>query len=389
MNPLSFISNLFNTPEQRQSIYQSTGITPPTLVNQSVLPNMSTPYGPARGTTSGQVLQSAPLTGGSGSGGGGGTGGGGAAAPTSPTVPTAPEGPSQDDFNNALSEYFAPAAARLDTLRSNAEAGLPLAEQKLRTSHEEALVPLEERLTTGLQGIEEQRGETAEGRENTISSIRRFVNEAAQRGLTRFGAGSSAGGAFSEIVGREAAGQLGQAENIATKAFSKLSTDARNLQDFVGRQKTVLAQKLEDGLNTVREEFRNRIAEIDAQRGQLEQAKAQAKLDELATARQRAFDLQDAADAYARQIDLFEREKESQLAQQYAVNQGVSTEALNLFSKLAPSVGYVAAANLTGIDPSQLQGVVAPYGSAQYRDLGNGLLQNIQTGEVVDAYTQQ
>lgn len=313
-------------------------------------------------------------------------GGSGAGKNTTTTNPTASDfgAPSAGDFNAAIDEIYNPAMERLNSLYGQLESQQPLALQQLQTSYNQSLLPLDERLTQGQADIQSQQQDVRTGEMDAMSQARRLYNELTQNTIARYGAGSSAGPAISEIIGREVSNQMGNARNIAGQAYQKLTTDARNLSDFIGRQKEVLGQKLADAQETIRAEFRARAAEIDAQRGALAQSKSEQKLAELQRARERAFQLQDQADAFARQLTMFENEKAAELASRYNVNQGISTEALNAFRQLAPVVGTEAAAGLAGVDLSSVRGVTAPFGTGGYRELPDGRLMDIYTGEVVD-----
>lgn len=300
--------------------------------------------------------------------GGGGTEGGGVSL--------------DDAFLQAMNDYYSPAYSRLDLLKQNYEQQLPVSQQQVENSYTEALQPIEQRLTTGTQQIQKQQTETQEGKENAISQARRLYNELMQKGITRFGAGSSAGPAYSEIVGQTTAQQIGGSENVAQKAFNDLSTDLRNLQDFTSQQKVTLADKKKTALDQLRVDFDTKMREIEGQKGVLDQAKAEQKIDELVRARERAYQIEDAATAFQRQIDLFEKGKAAELAQSYSVNQGISSQALTQFRNLI-NTGFspLQASQLTGIDLSQVQGVVSPTNAWKQNEYGRWV--NTVTGQII------
>jgi hypothetical protein len=155
----------------------------------------------------------------------------------------------------------------------------------------------------------------------------------------------------------------------------------RNLQDFVSKQKITLGEKKQTALDQVKADFDTKMREIEGQKGVLDQAKAQQKMDELISARQRAYDIEDAATSFQRQIDLFEKEKSYQLSQSYSVNTGISNQALTQFRNLMSSgLTPTQASQLTGVDLSQIQGTISPTNA--WKDLGNGTYMNLTTGEV-------
>ena len=306
--------------------------------------------------------------------------------PTSNIDFNAPQAPSEGDFFAALDAEFNPAFESLNVTEQRAREDAPIAEDQIRTSYQQALGPLEENRIAQENLLGEQTRDVETGREDAISSARRQFQELTQANLARFGAGTSASGAQAELLGREIARSIGGTRRAATEALGKLQNEGVRLTEFVGRQKINLEQKMQDAIGNVQREFRDKIDEINSQRGQLESQKAQARQGVLVAARNRAFEIQDAADAFKRELELFNKEKAAQLQAQFQSNQGISAKALAAFVANRAKVGTEAAisgvSSAYGTDPEllrNLSGEITP--QTNLRPLGNGIFQNIDTGE--------
>lgn len=273
----------------------------------------------------------------------------------------------------------------LDELERQYEAERAPAEARLEASFQEGLLPLQEREAEQQSLIEQQQQAVREQEESAISQARRRFNELMQRGISRFGAGTSAGPAFSEIIGRATAEQLGTAGNIATQGFNALADESRRLKDFVGRQR----ENLENQKNIAKQELQNQFAEnlrqIRAQKGQAAIEKQNAMVDALREIRAQALQIELADRAYQQQLNLFEKQKASELARSYAVNTAPSATAINALANLSERFGLpgaLAIAPQLGVDTSVLQGIINlgalqnvvedPPGSGVYIDLNTG-----------------
>lgn len=315
-----------------------------------------------------------------------GFGGGGSTATASVTnTDTGGQSDSERDFaaefEQALNDYYNPAFSRLDSLEQGYNQELPTAQAGVENSFADAINTVNNNFAQSEAGIQAQSRDVDSGKKSAISQARQLYNELSQRGLSRFGAGTSAGGAYSEIIGRQTAQNMGSAEQTAADANVKLDNELRNLTNFVTTQKTNLGEKKKTALAQLKNDFDAKIRDINAQRGQLESDKAAQRIAELQNARQRAYEIETADKAFQRQIDLFNEEKKSALASQYSVNGGISTQAINAFKSLAPVIGTVAAAKMAGLDLSTVQGMIRPQ-ATQWKSMGDGRWINTETGEM-------
>lgn len=261
-----------------------------------------------------------------------------------------------DPYAAAIEQMFAPTASYLESLEKSYQEKLPLAEEQLKTSYEEALIPVEERQATQQALIGKQQQDVETQRQSALAQSRQLYNEMVQNIVSRFGAGVSTGPAAMELLGRQAYGQISGVQQTAEKALSALTDETKRLADFAGRQKEVLATKKQQALEGLRQEFRDKLLAVQGMRAASEVEKAKARLGAMQEYRDRAWAIQDADTTYQQQLALFEQTKQSQLAQTFSANTGIGPEASLTFTRLiASGKGFLPeqAARITGIDLSQ------------------------------------
>lgn len=307
--------------------------------------------------------------------------GGSGPTPTAATTAPAGSGFDMNAWNDALNTYYSPAYSRLDSLAQQYRDQEPLAEQQVNNQYNQALIPIEDNLNTGTSNISQQRQDVYQGQQSAISQARQLYNELMQQGIAKFGAGSSAGPAYAAILGKQTSSNIGGAMQTATNANSKLDSELNNLTKFIGSQKSSLAEQKLTAIGKVQQDLKDKLAAIDSQKGQLDQSKAEQQMQALIDARNRAYQIEDASTAFQRQIDLFNAQTQASIAQKYSVNNGISSDALSQFTKLAPILGIQPAAQVLGIDLSKVQGQLTPYATGTWINLGNGTYYNNQTGE--------
>ena len=294
----------------------------------------------------------------------------------STTTDTNPNtGTTQNDYSaeltNAINEYYNPAMETLNLRKSQYDTQLPVTQQRVTDMYTAALTPLNERLATGETNINTQRTDTSNAKDSAISQARQLYNELLQQGLSKFGGASSAGGAYAAIIGKQIAKNMGGIEQTNAQSNAKLDTEWKNLSDFVSQQKIDLDTKKRDALTQVQTDYDNAIKEIDIQKNTLESDKAAQRITALKEARDRAYAVQDAATAYQNQLDLFDKQTQATLANQYSLKSGISADAIATFTKLiSAGVPAINAAQMSGIDSSLVQGIVTP-SQLKYDAYGN------------------
>lgn len=202
-------------------------------------------------------------------------------------------------------------------------------ESALRGSEQELLglsqAPFEQALPGLQQATQEGVAKFGQGQEQArateqrlLADARRLGDELQRRGIQRFGGIelSSAAQASSEIGGRELQRQLGQVQQNTATTVQNLQ---RSMIDFENQAKAKIQElnfKKAEALQRAQLAFRDSLAAIDAQRAQLGQNKAIAKLDLLREFRDRAANIQQQSTQFAQQIELIREQSRVQAQSQ-------------------------------------------------------------------------
>lgn len=280
-------------------------------------------------TSVGGYKASTPTT--TGGGDTGGNGGGNGNTSTGTNVPNSggqPVPPSVDEA--AISAVFDPIIQNLNAYQSALTGRRQFALDQVGAGYNQSLSELDNRQTEGLRNLGGQRTETQDNQRSAISAARQLFNELSQSNLARFGGRSGLAQGVSEILGRSTAQQIGGINQAANNAYGDISQQETDLKDFIQGQKVNLTERKALAEQSVLNDFEDRIAEIDNRRGQAESAKAAAKLDALQTYRNQLFQLQQAEQAFQNQLTMFQQQASAELANQFALDNGISKEALDI-----------------------------------------------------------
>ena len=219
------------------------------------------------------------------------------------------QGPQQGDVD----AIYNPIRDFLNQMESEYSAGQPQAEADVAASYTRGLTPINEQEQTQLQSQNKQEGVVNTEEANALAQARQLYGELSQSGLAKYGTGSSAGGAVSELLGRQTAKQFGAIGQTATAGRTGIEEERGNIVKFAATKRTELSQQKEEAIRNVQKEFRQGMLQINGMKAQNESAKASARLELLQQTQQQAFQIEQADKAYARAIDQFEREKSATL----------------------------------------------------------------------------
>lgn len=224
---------------------------------------------------------------------------------------SAPQVPSMEDIN----QIYQPGMNTLNAQEAQFRSEQPSAEQKVGTSYQEGLSLLDKNLATQEAALAKQGAAIATNKANALAQARQLYAELQQKYGTMFGSRSSAGPAAQELLGRETSRQFGNIENQSSAAQQDVESERARLTSWVGDQKNTLLQKKTDALGEIQRTFTTGLAQINAQRGQLESAKAAARVDLLNQARAQTQQVEAANTQFNRQIQMFQAQQEAQLQQ--------------------------------------------------------------------------
>lgn len=137
----------------------------------------------------------------------------------------------------------------------------------------------------------------------------RSYNATKQQGQNRFGGGSSAGGAVSELAAQEFARQQGQLGQVGTQATAQLG-------QYVTQKKDQLLSWLQDTRQHINDNFQSRIAEVQNNRMLTEQQKTKDKLGILQNTIAQSRQIEEANRQFQQQIGLFAAQQLAQVTGQ-------------------------------------------------------------------------
>lgn len=196
--------------------------------------------------------------------------------------------------------------------------------------------------TTGLQNQEQARI----AGQNSLNNARRQTNELSQGIQQRFGGSSSTGEFANAFLGREFQRQAGGIEQGTTNTILGLQQKQQEIDLGLQQQINDLNVKKTQLLAQIEQEFNQRLSDISNLKGQTQQAKAQAKYEELVNLRNRANSVNSYFDNLGQQIEAQNEQARQSIASQIAAAQAAAGQPVDLSGipdYLKPS--YVTGAN--------------------------------------------
>lgn len=132
---------------------------------------------------------------------------------------------------------------------------------------------------TDLLGNISSQGESLEkGERSAYADAVRAYNNLIQQGLSRYGTGSSAGGAISELVGQEFMRNVGKMKDTVLEGKNQLAVEGTKVKSYVSQKMVDLDKWKRDAVTLVNENFQNKMYEIAMRKGELEANKTRDKI---------------------------------------------------------------------------------------------------------------
>lgn len=226
-----------------------------------------------------------------------GNSGGGSSAPAAPSFyfdpSTGQKFGSYGDFLSEINNAFGGASDILNQQESSIRAGEQDLYKQATAPYESQIPLLEQAKTENLTRNTSQANSEKQTAFNAIDAARNLANELRQGAQQRFGGSSSAGEFAYNLLGREQQRQFGNIQNTLGQNLSKLSEQANSIVSGFQSELQKLNVQKEGAIAAARDEFRRRLDQINSARFELEQNKAQAKLQELYNLRARAQQIED------------------------------------------------------------------------------------------------
>jgi len=243
---------------------------------------------------------------------------------------------------NAGQEYVAGQEARLQAFQ-------PQVEQQITSTYQGQVPQIQEQLQQQTKAIRGQQEETRAQRESALASARRQYQEGTQRTQQLFGgvAGSSAGQAQSELLAREQQRQFGQTQRQSQQNILGLEENLRGAQVASSQALRQVEQDKQNALLQSRDQFRQQLDNINSQRFQLAQDKANKQIQALQDFNARRRQLED---YYRQQQDAI-----SNLRTQNQINLENYAKQLQVAQRFTPSTTTGGIGNLAGLSLSALK----------------------------------
>lgn len=287
--------------------------------NYSNPQSWSTPVYPSSSPTSGSVL--------------GASTGPSYPTQTTPTGDTTAQTQTQGtepNMTQMINDIFAPTMQYLAEAESTIRQQQPGVEQELQQQYQTSKESLQGEKASGERQLAEQGQGAFKRKEDAASAARRLYGELSAGGRQRFGGATSAGGAYSELIGSQLQRGLGQVQSGYNEAMMKIDNAGQDLQMRYTTALSELENQKNAAINEAKRYFDDKLLEITRMRGETESAKASANLSLLQELRNTVY-----------AINMQDYQYQQQLALNYQTNQQ-QVEAAK--QRLLQSVGMGAGA---------------------------------------------
>lgn len=275
----------------------------------------------------------------SGGGSSGGSGGGSApsyqAPQSAPSGYVSPEGQSfgsQEEYNRLIEDAYNPQIAALNEQAANLNLGQASALEQAQKAFDTQRGMAQGQLQTAQNQLGEVATKGQSAYESALAQARQVYDQL-QRGYNqRFGGSSSAGAAATEIGNVERLKQQGSSYKQLQDVNRQVEMGRMDVQKQYDQNILQLEQNKQQAISAVQQDFRDKLAQINASKGMVESAKAQAKLQALQALRAQVLQVQQQETTFRQQLEMQKQQAAIQLdtyAKQLAMSQGGATNAAN------------------------------------------------------------
>jgi hypothetical protein len=264
--------------------------------------------------------------------------------------------PSVDPLLAEIDNAFNPTMNYLSGLESSLNSQLPSAENQVNQEYGVAAQSLTNQKQQGLSGIDTQETTARARKEDASSAARRLFGELQRQGMQRYGGASSAGQAFTELSSNEFQRNMGGIDKGFNETLTQIGAARTSVENkFMEAMNNIELQK-NSALQSVRDDFRNKINEISRMRAGAQQEKANMRLQALQELRNQVFQVNMDAMNFARQLQSQREANVSYLENVAKSIQQNITSATNAGQNFAASTSTNPSTNITavsnsGVDP--------------------------------------
>ena len=187
----------------------------------------------------------------------------------------------QEQISPDINPDYSAAIGALNNLQESLRSQLPGMEQQLTNEAEIQRQQVEAERARRQSELEGQAQRESGRTEQNVAEQRRIASELAQGLQARFGATTGTGQFASEILGRESMRGIAESRQAFNDVMRQITDETNKVLGIVQNQLFEIDKNLENAKIDARNNLSQRLAEIDAQKGQLESRKAEMKFDML------------------------------------------------------------------------------------------------------------
>lgn len=234
----------------------------------------------------------------------------------------------QDQVNQA----YAPAAQYYDQIYNDTVAGKQNYLNQYSGLYDAQRPGLDAAYQSGVQQNQGQQQQVQQQETSAIDSARRLFNELQQGVQQRFGGSNSAGEFANAFYGRQLQQNMGNIQNTTGQNVKSLMDQATSLKTQYDANVKELETRKASALAQAQDSFQQRLDSINAARGELEQNKAQLKLQALQDYKNTINQVTMNAQNFAQSLYAAQQQQSAQLANTIAAYQTYSGQPVNLSS---------------------------------------------------------
>jgi hypothetical protein len=229
-------------------------------------------------------------------------------------------GSSTQNLNGEIDAVYNPLDAALNNYMAEMEKQRPVSIEEANNQAAISGNELDRSLTEYAQNRDSAQQGLQGSYDTAYSQAVRDYNALKQGAQTRFGGGSSTGGAVSELMGQEFLRGTGNLRQTLMSGIAQAFTYYNNAAKFVGDKKLELQTALATEVKKVNALYDQKRADIEAQKYQNESAKQAARLDVLREQMANTQNLANAKNAAELELGVWQQQLQKTLATNLAQN---------------------------------------------------------------------
>lgn len=187
----------------------------------------------------------------------------------------------QEELNRAIDAIYGPQYNSLTSTEANLNSQLQPALDQLAGQKKTLLAGVDLSQTQGNELVQNQLGTIEANKQSAFEQAVANYNVAKQATNARWGRGSSANAAISELVAQQYAKNLGGTEATSAKNIGELMLKQRQNLEFLNQKRLEIDDAIFEEENRIRQDLKDKLLSISMAKNTLEANKSQQKLDAL------------------------------------------------------------------------------------------------------------